>query len=164
MEEAFYQDPKFWTAAAFFLFVALASKPIGRALAKMLDTRSAQIASELAEAKKLREEAQATLNLYRQKQQESLKEAENLLTKAKEDAIRMSAQAEVELKAAMDKRMKLAADRIAQSEAKALADVQNNVVDMAIAAARSLIQKHLEREGGKELIKQAASELERKLH
>jgi F-type H+-transporting ATPase subunit b len=164
MEEAFYLDPRFWVAVAFAVFVLLAFKPLGRALTRMLDARSAQIASELAEARRLREEAQATLQMYRQKQQESLQEAENLLARAKEDAARMGLEAEAELKTAMDKRMKLATDRIAQSEAKALQDVQNHVVDIAIAAARTLIQEHLGRSGGKDLIKQAANELERKLH
>jgi F-type H+-transporting ATPase subunit b len=164
MEEPLYLDPRFWVAIAFVVFMALASRPIGRAFGKVLDARSVEIAAELAQARALREEAQATLELYRKKQAESLAEAENLLLRAKQDAARMADRAEAELKAALDKRMKLAADRIAQSETKALADVQNHVVDIAIAAARALIQEHLSRSGSKELISQAAAELERKLH
>jgi len=163
-EEAFYLDPKFWVALSIVVFFLLAMRPIGRLLAKALDARSAQIAADLAEARRLREEAQAMLDLYKKKQQESLKEAESLLAQAKVDAAQMAEHAEAELKSALDKRMKLASERIAQSEAKALQDVQNHVVDIAIAAARTLIREHLERSGGKDLIRQAAQELERKLH
>jgi F-type H+-transporting ATPase subunit b len=164
MEEPLYLDPHFWVAVSFVMFVVLAAKPVGKALAKMLDTRSAQISADLAEARRLRDEAQATLQLYRKKQEDSLKETQELLARTKQDAARMAEQAEAELKAALDKRLKLAADRIAQSETRALQEVQNHVVDIAIAAARTLIQEHLDKTGGKDLIKQAAGELERKLH
>jgi len=164
MEGPVYLDPHFWVAVSFAVFVLLVFKPLGRAFTKVLDERSAQIAADLAEARRLREEAEATLQVYRKKQQESLHEAEALLAKARQDAATMAAQAEAELKAALDKRIKLAGDRIAQAEATALRDVQNHVVDLAIAAARSLIQEHLGRSGEKELIRQAAAELERKLH
>lgn len=164
MEEPLYLDPHFWVAVSFVVFVLLAFRPLGKALISMLDNRSAQIAAELAEARRLREEAQATLDLYRKKQQESLQETQAMLAQAKQDAAAITSQAEAELRAALDKRMKLAAERIAQSEAKALQDVQSHVADIAVAAARTLIAEHLSRSGGKELIKQAASELERKLH
>lgn len=164
MTEAFYLSPTFWVALSFGVFVLLALRPVGRFLAKALDARSARIASELAQARRLREEAQAVLDVYRKKQQESLKEAEAMLQRAQQDAAQMAAQTEAEMKAAFDKRMKLATDRIAQSEAKVLQEVREHVVDIAIAAARTLIREHLGRSGGKELIQQAASELERKLH
>jgi len=164
MEEPFYLVPTFWVAVSFFVFVGMAAKPLGKAFANMLDTRSAQIASELEQAKRLREEAQAVYEHYRTKQAESLKEAEAMLARAKEDAAQMATHAEAELKSMLDKRMKLANERIAQSETKALENVQNHVVDIAIAAARSLISEHLERGGSKELTLQAAAELERKLH
>ena len=165
MKKRFYLDPHFWVSLSFGIFVLLTWRPVARVITKTLDTRSAQIAQELAEARRLREEAQATLQLFLKKQAESLKETEEMLARAKLDAARMAEQAEAELKSALDKRMKLASDRIAQAETKALQDVQNHVVDIAIAAARTLIQEHLGRSGGKELIKQqAASELERKLH
>lgn len=164
MEEPFYLVPTFWVAVAFVVFVVAAFKPVGKAFLRVLDARSLEIATELAEARRLREEAQAALELYRTKLQESLKEAEAMLAQAKKDAGHLADQAEADLKAALDKRMKLASDRIAQSETQALKDVQNHVVDIAIAAARTLIAEHLGRAGGKELIQQAAAELERKLH
>jgi len=165
MEEALYLTPQFWVSVSFAVFLLMVFRPVGRFLAKSLDTRSAQIAEELALAQRLREEAHATLAVYQKKQDESLQEAKLILAQTQEDAAHIAEQAEIDLKAALEKRMKLVMEKIAQAEVKALQDVQNHVVDIAIAAARTLIQEHLLRGGGnEELIKQAAQELERKLH
>ena len=164
MEESLLQSPPFWVAVAFVVFVALVWKKISKALAKILDTRSNEIAAELAEARRLREEAEATLAQYRTRQLESVKEAEAIIARAGQDAQRMGQQAEADLKVALEKRTRLASDRIAQAEAKALQEVKAHVVDIAVSAARTLIQEQLSRSGGKELTEEAIRELERKLH
>jgi F-type H+-transporting ATPase subunit b len=164
MEEAFYLTPQFWSSASFIVFLFLIFRPVGRYINKALDTRSGQIAEELATARRLREEAQELLSVYQKKQQESLQEAQAMLVQTKQDAAKMALQAEEDLKVALDKRLKLSVEKIAQAETKALQDVQNHVVDIAIAAARAILQEHLIRGGNQELVKQAAAELERKLH
>ena len=164
-EEAFYQNPEFWITVAFVTFLALAFRPLARALTKMLDARSAEIARELSEAKRLREEAQAALAVYQKKQQDSLREAEEILASTKAEADLMYKQAKVDLDKVLEKRMNAAMEKIARSESKALQDVQNHVVDIAVAVARNIITEHLARAGNDdEIIKQAAIELERKLH
>ncbi len=163
-EQAFYLDPEFWVLVSFVGFLLLAFRPLARMITRALDARSAQIAEELAEARRLREEAQAVLASYQKKQRESLKEAEEILAGAKTEAEFMSKQAEAQLKTALDKRMKLAIEKIAQAESKALQDVQNHVVDIAVSVARSIITDHLVRTGNDDMIKQVASELERKFH
>jgi len=157
-------SPEFWVAVAFAGFLLLAARPISRMFCKMLDARSAQIASELAEARRLREEAQDVLAACQKRQRESLQEAEAILSGAKKEAEIMVAQAETQLKTALEKRKKLAIDKIAQAESKALQEVQNHVVDIAVSVARTIIIGHLARTGDEETVKQAAAELERKLH
>lgn len=159
-----YMDPEFWVAASFAAFILLAGRPIFRAICKVLDGRSAQIADELAQAKRLREEAQAVLASYQKKQRESLQEAEAMLSAATREAEAMYAQAEAQFKTAIEKRKKLAMDKIAQAETRALQDVQSHVVDIAISVARSVITSHLERSGNEDAVKQVAAELEQKLH
>ncbi len=164
MSEPFYLDAEFWVTVSFIGFVLLAFRPTFKAIATHLDARSAQIASELAEARRLREEAQALLASYQKKQQESLREADEILAAAKEEVALISKQSENDINQAVEKRMKSAMEKIAQSETKALQDVQNHVVDIAIAAARAIINDYLVNTGNDEIIKQTASELERKLH
>ena len=55
-------------------------------VAKMLDERADKIGKELAEAKKLREEAQALLAEYQKKRVEAEKDAANIVAQAKVEA------------------------------------------------------------------------------
>jgi F-type H+-transporting ATPase subunit b len=157
-------DPRFWVAVAFFIFIGLSYKKAAAFVTRKLDERSAKIKSELDEARRLREEAQAVLDQYRSKQSEYLKEAEALLDGARRDADVLRAQAEKDLQAAMDSRMKQAMDRIAQEEGKAVADVRNHVVDIALAAARALIVDHVSTLSQDELVRLALTDIERKIH
>ena len=158
-------DPTFWSGVAFVLFVLLVRKPVGRLLAEARDKRSAQIREELEEALRLKEEAQAVLLAYQKKQRECLQEAEAIVTNTREDAKRMADQAEKELQDVLEKRKKLAIEKIAQAEKQAVQDVQNHMVDIAAAAARALIvQQTAEKESSKELVAFAINEIEQKLH
>ena len=163
-EHAFYLDPEFWVAASFVLFFIIATKPILRSLNKMLDARSLMIEQELAEAKKLREEAEEVLASYKKRQQESLNESETLIATATKEANAIAKQAEAQAAQVLDKRMKLALEKIAQAENKAMQEVQEHIADIAVSVARALMIEHVKRTGDMEIVKQAASELERKLH
>ena len=158
------EDPRFWVAVAFFSFVILSYKKIATLGLRALDERSAKIKNELDEARRLREEAEAVLAQYKQKQAEYLKEAESILSDAKRDADAMRAHTENELKDVLETRMKHALDRIAQEESHAIDDVRNHVVDIALAAARNLITQHVGTLSQDELIKLALSDIERKIH
>ena len=162
--ESLLTDPRTWVTAAFLTFVLLAYKKIAALIANGLDSRTARIKSELDEARRLREEAEAVLAEYKQKQAEYLKEAEQMLESAKNDAQQLRAYAEAELKASLDARMKQAVERIAQEEASAINDVRDHVVDIALAAARNIISDQVGTMSQEELIKLALADIERKVH
>ena len=157
-------EPKFWVAVSFALFVALAFKKGKSLLLGMLDARSAKIAIELEQARALRIEAERILADYQQKQAAYLKEATTMLEKARDDAEMMRTQAERDLKEAMDARTRQAMERIEQEETKAIADVRNHVVDIALAAARAIIIEQSGTVSQDELVKLALSDIERKIH
>ena len=163
-EESLLHNPTFWVAIAFAVFVILAAKPVARLLTRSLDDRALKIKTELDEARRLREEAEAVLAAYQQKQRESLREAEAILSMAREEANRFNTEKKAELQQALDKRMKLGLEKIAQAEAKALEDVQSHVVDIAIGAARTIIQEHMTKGAADDLFKTALEGIERKLH
>ena len=162
--ESLLTDPRTWVTAAFLTFVLLDYKKIAALIANGLDNRTARIKSELDEARRLREEAEAVLAEYKQKQAEYLKEAEQMLESAKNDAQQLRAYAETELKASLDARMKQAVERIAQEEASAINDVRDHVVDIALAAARNIISDQVGTMSQEELIKLALADIERKVH
>lgn len=157
-------NPKVWVAAAFFIFFALTGKKLARLAANGLDNRAAKIKAELDEARRLREEAEAVLAEYKQKQAQYLQEAEAMFKRAEEDAKTLTAHAEKELRAALDERMKNAVEKIAQEENNAIAAVRNHVVDVALAATRAVIAEQSGKEAQDALVKQAIADIERKIH
>ena len=161
---AFYTEPHFWVDVAFILVVALAFKPVSRAIAAALDARSAKIKSRLDEAHKLREEAQEMLATYQRKQRDAMKEAEEIIAHAKAEAERLAKQAAKDLEVSMKRREQMAMDRIAQAEAQAIAEVRNLTVDIAIAASRQLLSQGIQPAQADKLIDASIADLPRHLH
>jgi F-type H+-transporting ATPase subunit b len=160
----FLSDPETWVAAAFLIFVALAAKPIGRAIAQGLDGRAAKIRAQLDEARALRDEAERLLAEHQRKQIAATKEVETILARAREEAERARRESAAALEAALARREKMAMDKITQAEAQAVADVRNQAVDIAMAAAAKLLKEGVDASKGDELIESAIKELDRKLH
>ncbi len=159
-----FHDPTFWVAVAFVLFVVLTFKPLKNALMGGLDGRAERIRQELDEAARLREEAQKMLAEYKRKQNEASKEAEDLLAHAKVEAKRLGKEAEAEMEASLQRREAGALEKIAQAEAKALAEVRGQAVDVAIAAAGKLLSEKLDDMSSGELIDRSIEEIKQKLH
>jgi F-type H+-transporting ATPase subunit b len=159
-----FADPSFWVGLAFVLVVALTFKKVSRAVAANLDARAAKIRTQIEEARKLREDAQALLAEYQRKQRDAMAEAEKIISAAKSEAARLKVQAEKDLEHALARRKEQALERIAQSEAQALAQVRNTAVDAALAAAAALIAKSLDGAKRDALTDKAIGELAGKLH
>ena len=140
--EALIYEPKIWIALAFVIFMLGFIKYALPFILRGLDNRSAKIKDELDEAVHLREQAQALLNEYQKKQKDMLDEAERLLETAKIEAKNMRKAAEAELKESVERRTRLAHEKIARAEADALADIQSNLVDVAMSAAEKMIAEH----------------------
>lgn len=159
-----FADPTFWVGLAFLLVIALTFGKVKRAMNSSLDARAAKIRTQIEEARKLREDAQALLAEYQRKQREAMAEAEKIISAAKAEAARMKVQAEADLDAALVRRREQALERIAQSEAAAIAQVRNTAVDAALAAAESLITKNMDNAKRDALTEKAIGELAGKLH
>lgn len=160
----FLESPELWVAVAFVLFLVLAGKPIYRAIAAQLDARAARIKAELDEAARLRDEAQQLLTEYQRKQRDAVKEAEEILAHAKDEAARLQAEATANIEATLARREKMALDKIAQAEAQAVKEVRNEAVDIAVAAAERVLAKAVDEQRQAALIDQAIGELPNKLH
>ncbi len=158
-------DPEFWVLIAFILVLALGFwKKVHSAAGNALDGRAAKIKEQLDEARRLREEAQAMLAEYQRKQRDSLQEAEGIVAQAKSEAERLAVQAAKDLEATLERRQRLALDKISLAEAKAIAEVRSIAVDVAIAAARQVIVEQLDQQRAGGLIDQAIAELPQRLH
>ena len=161
---AIIHNNEFWVAIAFALVVILAWRPLQRRLGVMLDARAEQIKAELDQAQRLREEAQRTLAEYQRKQRDALQEAEQIVAHAREEAERAAERAKRELVLSLERRRRLAAEKITLEEQKAVAEVRNLAVDVAVAAVREILARDLDATRRQELIDQAIQALPRALH
>ncbi len=160
-----FSDPTFWVAVSFFGFIALALYYKAPAMvASALDKRADAIKAELDEAQRLREEAQAMLAEYQRKQRDAEKEAEDILTQAKAEAENLAAETKVKLADMLERRTKLAEDKIGQAEVQAVKDVRAAAADLAIAAAQSLIADQVKGDKAKSIIDQSIDDLKTKLN
>jgi F-type H+-transporting ATPase subunit b len=151
----FLHEAEFWVLVAAVVFVAVVFRPVGRALTGGLDARAGRIRGELDEARRLREEAEALVAEYRAKQQHAAAEAEAIVDHAKEEAERIAAQGARDLELALERRQRMAEERIAQAEAKALDEVRAAAIDIAIAAAREVIADAIDQRRGSALLDEA---------
>jgi len=159
-----FADPEFWVLLAVVVFVIAIWKPGKRAIIGAIDSRAERIRQELDAARSLREEAQQALAAYQRRQQEGAAEAQVIIAHAKEEAERIAAQSLRDLEEMLRRRQLLAQERIAQEEAKALAEIRSIAVDIAISAARQVIAAALDERRGAALIDEAIAALPRQLH
>lgn len=159
-----FHDPEFWVALVFIGVVILFYRPVMKTVGEALDGRAAKIRAQIEEARKLREEAQALLAEYQRKQRDAMAEAEKIIATARAEAVRLKADAEKDLEFALERRKQQALDRIAQSEAQAIAQVRNTAIDVALAAAEKLIQGGLDPAKKQALADKAIAELPARLN
>jgi F-type H+-transporting ATPase subunit b len=160
-----FAEAETWVAVAFVLFVALLVYLKAPAkLFALLDERSARIVRELAEARKLREEAQALLAEYQGKRAEAEKTAAGIIEQAKKEAEAFAVEARQKLTETIARRTRQAEQKIAQAEQQAVKDVRSTVTDLAIAAATELLGTSTKGAKAEALISQSIAAVKSKFH
>lgn len=158
------QDAEFWVGIAFVIFLGIMvwAKVPGMA-AKALDARAEKIRAELAEAERLRNEAEELLASIRTRREETERQAAEMLTVAKAEAERLEAEAHQRLEEQIKRRQELAERRIAQAEAQAAADVRAAAADLATEVAAAVLAARTSTAKSDPLIDRAVQDLASKL-
>ncbi len=160
-----FHEAETWVAVAFLLFIGLAVYlKVPAMVAKMLDERADKIGRELAEAKKLREEAQALLAEYQMKRIEAEKDAANIVAQAKVEAESYSVETRKKLAETIERRTKQAAQKIAQAEAAAIKEVRTTATEAAIAAASRLVGEAVQGPKGAKLVDESIAAVKSRLN
>ena len=150
---------------AFLLFIGvLVYFKVPGLVAGKLDARAVSIRSDLDEARRIREEAQALLASYERKQKDAQAQADRIVTQAREEAERAGEEAKQDIKASIARRLQAAEEQIKSAEARAIRDVRNEAITVATAAARQVIAKQMTAEQGDALIDSAIEQVGSKLH
>ena len=134
------KEPEFWVAVSFVVFIAiLVWKGVPGMIISALDARTERIAKELAEARKLREEAQSLLAQYERRREEAEKEAEDIITLARTEAESYAVETRRKLAESLARRSRMAEDKIAQARESAIKEVRTAAADAAVEAATLII-------------------------
>ena len=156
---------EFWVAVAFVAFLAiLVYYKVPKLIAKALDDRAEAIRKELDEARRLREEAQTLLADYQKKHRNVGQEAEAIVDQARREAEAFAHETRASLKDALERRTKLAEDKIARAEAQAVDEVRASAIDVAVAAAERILREKMAGSGGAALIDQSIRDLKGRLN
>ncbi len=162
---AMLEDPTFWAAVALVLFLALiAYLGVPKTVGAALDRRSAAIDTELKEARRLRDEAQALLAEYQRKAREAQKEAEEILDIARREAAAFAAEAAQRMDDYVARRARIAEQKIAQAETQAIQEVRALSVDLAIAAAERVLGTEVRGEVAAGLVERSIGEVRQRLN
>lgn len=157
--------PEFWVAVSFFGFVGLLLYyNVPALVGKVLDDRADRIKQELDEARRLREEAQALLEDYQKKREAAEEEAKAIVEQARREADSLAGETRKGLMETLERRTKLAEEKIARAEAQALSDVRSVAVDTAIAAAERVLGAQVSAQSGAGLVDQGIRGLKGKLN
>ncbi|MEM8551412.1 MAG: ATP F0F1 synthase subunit B [Pseudomonadota bacterium] len=159
------ESDSFWALVGLILFfVVVFAVGAPKRVIATLDKRTDRIKTELAEAKKAREEAQALLAEYQRKRRDAEAEAAHILEEARNEARRLSEEADAKLRDMVDRRTRAAELKISQAEAQAIAEVRSRAANLAVAAASDVLSDKLKGEPGAEMVERSISTVRERLH
>jgi F-type H+-transporting ATPase subunit b len=133
-------------------------------IGRMLDARAETIRKELADARALRDEAQALLASYEKKQKEVAAQADRIVAQARDEASRAAAAAKDEIHASVARRLAAATDKIAAAEQAAIREVRDRAISVATSAAQEVVAGQMTAARGNALIDEAIDVVAAKLH
>jgi F-type H+-transporting ATPase subunit b len=158
-------DSSFFVFLGFVIFLALLGYlGVHTKLAAALDDRSARIARDLAEAKRLRDEAAAVLASFEKKRAEAEAEAQAIIAQARSEAEALSREAAERMADFVARRTKQAESKIALAEAQATSEVRAAAADAAVKAAETVLRSQTKGDVAAELVAKEISALKSRLN
>jgi F-type H+-transporting ATPase subunit b len=156
-------DATFIALVAFLIFFGLLIwLKVPTMILNALDARSNEIAKELHEARRLREEAEKLHADYLAKHKAAEADAKDIVETAKEQAAAVAEETRASMLAAMARRERQADERIASAGAKAADEVRAAAAEAAIAAAEQMIRERMTDTAQAALVQEGAADLKRK--
>lgn len=157
-------DATAWATLSLGLFLGLVWRMGAfKALAANLDKRAAEIAQQLADAKRLRTDAEALLQHYQSQSSQAQSEARALLAEAKADAAALRQDLRAQLDRDLLRREQQAQERISRAEAQASAEIRAIAARSAIEAAERILESQVDPQTHAGLITAGIGEMRLKL-
>ncbi|MDW9593849.1 F0F1 ATP synthase subunit B [Sinorhizobium meliloti] len=158
-------DATFYALVGLILFfVLIAYLKVPGMVGKALDARADKISNELAEAKRLREEAQSLVAEYQRKRKDAEAEAASIVAAAQREAEMLTAEAKQKTEEYVARRTALSEQKIKQAESDAINAVRAAAVDLAISAAEKVLASKADAGAQEALFKKAIGEVKARLN
>ena len=128
-----------WTLITFVTLLIVLWKFAWKTIATKLDERADKIEGDLAEARKLREEAEALKAEYQKKAAAAEKDAKAIVARAEEEADSIVAKAAVDAKEMVARKKAMAEAKIAAEQRQAVDELKALAANAAAASAAKII-------------------------
>ena len=152
-----------WLLVAIIILAVLVWKPFKLHVLGGLDRRGQNIRNELDAAKRLHEEAKELLAKHRRQLHEGESLAADIEARAKLETERLQTRLKAEFEQLVERRTQQAEERIAQEEARALADVRARAADLTVATTRRLLTEKLGGDAAQRVMQASIGEVTKKL-
>lgn len=137
---AFGMDAAGWVSLSMIVVIAIMLwKKVPAVIGAALDKKIVAIREGLDEAARLREEAEALKAEYEAKAAAAVGEAQAIVAHAHQEAATIVSQAREDAAALIERRGRMAEDKIAAAERAAIAEVRAKAASAATAAAAALL-------------------------
>lgn len=134
------QEAEFWVGIGLLIFLGIVvAVKVPKLIAGKLDDKAAAIQSELDEAKRIRQEAEALLAQLKTERAEAEKNSAQMLKDAQAQAKLLAEEAAAKLEESLARRSELAERKIATAEAQAQAEVKAAAVELAANMAEQVL-------------------------
>lgn len=156
---------EFWVAVAFFIFVGiLVYYGVPKVIINALDKRSIGIAEQLAEAKRLREDAEKLLKEYKDKRAAADREATEIVANAKAEAKLIAKDAQKKMADFVARRTAAAEAKIAQAEQDAASQVRAAAIEAAVKASEIVLRDEIKGKMADGLVTKGLADVKAKLN
>jgi len=154
-----------WVSLSMLAFIGiLLWKKVPALVGSTLDKQIAEIKTQLDEAKELRGEAEKLRAEYEAKMASAITEAEDMKDRAEQEAELILEQAKTDATALVERRKKMAEDKIAAAERAAISDIRRKVANAASAASAKLISDVHDASADKVLVDETIASLGNQLN
>ncbi len=149
-----------WVLVVFLISFFVLRKSVYPAIVAVLDSRAKTINDSIDSAEQTRQEAQQLLDDYRERLKEARGQADEIVSRARQNAEAHEREAQAQAKASRDQMMEQTRRDIEAETRRAIQEIRREVADLTVMATEKVTRKVLTEEDQRRLIDEAMSELD----
>jgi len=149
-----------WTLILFVLSMVVLARWVFPRISAALDRRQRAIEDSIDADDRIREQADALLDEYRERLREAREQAHQIIDRARNAAEAHERESEVEAAARREQLMERTRREIESETRRAIAEIRQEVADLTVMATERVTRKVLTEEDQQRLVEETLSELD----